>query len=182
MKVPDADSGGLYYLVHGEILDSFYELKIDYEKVMLFYEMAEVILKGNIDNDHLPHAYRLFKSVLNLTEPGVFKFRLAISHFKYRMLLLLGVMPVVDHCVSCGVTERIVTPSIQRGGLVCESCYDHEEILLSSYMIPLWRILFKANLQQLLSVPINETELEFLEIWIASYYENYTGIRFAKRL
>ena len=182
VKAPNDERGGLYYLVHGEIVDPFYELKLEYEKIMMFYEMAEVVLKGDIDLQHLPHSYRLLKSVLEEGEMDDVKFRLAIVYFKFKMLSLLGVAPVVDDCVSCGTTASIVTASIREGGLVCKECYTREEILITSELIPLWRVMFKVDLKRLLEAPVSLSEIETLETWIKVYYESYTAIKFTERI
>jgi len=182
VKVPNDDRGGLYYLIHGEIIDSFYELKVDYEKVMMFYEMAEVLLKGDIDLYHLPYGYRLLKSILEMGHIDDIVFRLIVVHFKFKMLALLGVEPILDSCVSCGTTSGIVTPSIREGGLICKDCYRGEEVLISSDLTPLWRAMFKASLERLLDAPIPSHEVELLEMWVKVYYESYTGIRFLKRI
>jgi len=182
VKTPSDERGGLYYLIHGEITDPFYELKLEYEKIMMFYEMAEVILKGDIDPHHLPHSYRLLKGVLEAGILNDIKFRLAVVYFKFKMLTLLGVVPVFDGCVSCGGTSGIVTPSIKEGGLLCKDCYTGEEILIASGLIPLWRVMFKVDLERLMDAPVAQHEMETLETWIEVYYESYVGIRFTKRI
>jgi len=174
--------GGLYYLVHGEVLDAFYELKMDYELVMMFYEMAEVILYGDIDLYHLPYTYRMLRSVLALDADDALTFRFGVAIFKAKMMTAIGMLPAVDGCVFCGTTTQIVTASVNEGGLICEACYSRSGIWLEIDLIPLWRALFKSPLDSLLKLEIGEADLEMLENWIAAYYDSYSNVRFAKRL
>lgn len=179
---PSDERGGLYYLVHGEILDSFYDLKINYELVMMFYELVEIILKGDIDLYHLPHAYRTLKDVLKVDGENQIQFRFGVVIFKAKMMASIGVLPAVDGCVGCGGTEKIVTASVSEGGLICESCYTGSGIWLVTDLIPLWRALFKLPTEHLLQLEVSDLEVENLETWMMAYYEGYSNIRFAKRL
>ena len=182
VKIPSDERGGLYYLVYGEILDSFYHLKVNYELVMMFYEMAEVIMKGDIDLYHLPFAYRTLKCVLEIDGENEWQFRLGVVVFKAKMMASIGVLPAIDGCVGCGATSKIVTASVSEGGLICENCYTGSGIWLATDLIPLWRGLFKLPVERLVQLDIGESEVEVLETWMKSYYEGYSNIRFAKRL
>jgi len=183
VKIPNDESGGLYYLVHGDITRSFYELKIDYEKIMMFYEMAEIIIRGDIDKQHLPYAYRTLRSVLEIdTTVDDLKFRFGVVAFKAKMMVAIGIRPAIDGCVSCRGISRIVTASVSEGGLVCEDCYAGDGIWVVADLIPLWRGLFKVSIERLVTLDVGESEMEVFETWMKSYYEGYSNIRFAKRL
>ena len=182
VKMPSCERGGLYYLVHGEIIDSFYELKIDYEKVMMFYEMAEVIIRGDIDEYHLPYAYKILKAVLRVDAIDDMKFRFFVVVFKAKMMVAIGLLPAIDGCVGCGQVSRIVTASVSEGGLICAECYSGNGIWLQADLIPLWRALFKLSIKRLFLLDVKEFEVDVLETWMKSYYEGYSNIRFAKRL
>jgi len=183
VKIPSDERGGLYYLVHGDIIDSFYELKVDYQKVMMFYEMAEIIIRGDIDEHHLPYAYKLLRNVLGIEGAADnMKFRFVVVIFKAKMMVVIGIMPAIDSCVSCTGVSRIVTASVSEGGLVCEDCYAGDGIWIAADLISLWRGLFKVQVERLLMLEIGESELIILETWMKSYYEGYSNIKFAKRL
>ena len=182
VRIPSDERGGLYYLVHGDIVHSFYELKVDYEKVMMFYEMAEIIIRGDIDKDHLPYAYRTMKKILEANATDDMKFRFYVVIFKAKMMVAVGLLPAIDGCVGCGTARKIVTASVSEGGLICEDCYTGDGIWVSSDLIPLWRALFKVPIERLVTLDVKLSELSVLEIWVNSYYEGYSNIRFAKRL
>ena len=183
VKIPRDASDGLYYLVHGDIIDSFYELKVDYEKVMMFYEMAEIIIRADIDEHHLPYAYRTLKSVLEIDEAADnLNFRFGVVIFKAKMLAAIGLLPATCGCVGCGGTSRIVTASVTEGGLVCEDCYAGDGIWIAPDLISLWRGLFKVSIERLVMLTVDMSELIALETWMKSYYEGYSNIKFAKRL
>ena len=182
VKIPSDERGGLYYLIHGEILDSFYELKINYELVMMFYEMVEIIMRGDIDLYHLPYAYRTLKGILEIDGENEIQFRFGVVVFKAKMMAPVGLLPAIDGCVGCGTTSKIVTASVSEGGLICENCYTGSGIWLATDLIPLWRALFKAPVERLLQLDVGVLEVEILETWMKSYYEGYSNIRFAERL
>ena len=182
VKTPRNAHGGLYYLVHGDITHSFYELKVDYEKVMMFYEMAEIIIRGDIDEYHLPYAYRTLKGVLTANVTDNIKFRFCVVVFKAKMMVAVGLLPATCACVGCGLKSRIVTASVSEGGLVCENCYTGDGIWISADLIPLWRALFKIPIERLVMLDVGVSEVEVFEVWMKSYYEGYSNIKFAERL
>jgi len=183
VKVPTDEGGGLYYLVHGEVMDYFYELKVDYEKVMLFYEMAQLIMRGDIDMYHLPYVYRTLQSVLKVgMAADTLKCRFGVVIFKAKMMAAIGLLPAIDGCVSCGSTKKIVTASVGEGGLICEACYTGDGIWIPTELISLWRALFKISIERLVVLDIGASEVEIFEAWMKAYYEHYSNIRFAKRL
>jgi len=181
VKVPTEQSG-LYYLMHGDMTDAFYEVKCEVEKVMMFYEMAEVTIRADIEKYHLPFVYRTLKSVLEIAASDEIKFRWGVVIFKAKMLSAMGILPAVDGCVSCGKTTKIVTASVNEGGLICEACYAGSGIWMASELIPLWRACFKLPVDRLLTLDLAISELETLENWVLAYYESYSNIKFAKRL
>ncbi|MCL1990335.1 MAG: DNA repair protein RecO [Defluviitaleaceae bacterium] len=182
VKAPSHEHGGLYYLVQGDAIDSFYELKVDYEKVMMFYEMVEIMIKGDVDEIHLPYAYRLLKEILTCHATDLLTFRFLIVIFKAKMLVAVGLQPAIDGCISCKQRHDIVTASVSEGGLVCKVCYTGSGIWLTADLIPLWRGLFKGPIKRLAMLDVTTSQVELLETWMKSYYEGYSHIRFAKRL
>ena len=182
VKSPRTENDGLFYLVHGDIQDGFYDLKMDYEKVMYFYEMAQIIISGDIDLGELPYAYRTLKGVLEAEAATSFDLGLGVVIFKVKMMVATGITPAVDGCVECGRTNEIVTASVSAGGLICASCYTGDGIWLATELISLWRGLFKLPLDSLFQLEVGGEELELLETWMNSYYEMYSNVRFAKKL
>ena len=182
VKVPTDERGGLYYLVHGDSIDSFYELKVDYEKIMMFYEMVEIIMRGDIDDDYLPYTYRTLKQILEMDPIADMKFRFGVILFKAKMMAALGITPAIDGCISCGQTSKIVTASVSEGGLICERCYAGDGIWLATDLIPLWRALFKMPIERLMTLDIASSDIKILESWMMAYYEGYSNVKFAKRL
>jgi DNA repair protein RecO (recombination protein O) len=110
------------------------------------------------------------------------KFRFGVILFKAKMMTVLGIVPMVDGCVSCGRTRKIVTASVSEGGLVCEDCYTGDGVWLATDLIPLWRALFKIPVEHLVKLDVGGADVEVLEGWIMAYYEGYSNVKFAKRL
>ena len=182
VKAPRAEQEGLYYLVYGDIVNSYYELKGDFELVMMFYEMVKIIIRGDIDMYHLPYVYRLLRDVLEVEMVDVKKFKFGVLAFKAKMLAVLGILPAIDSCVACRQTSKIVTASVSEGGLVCADCYAGDGIWLAVDLITLWRALFKVPIKRLITLDIKNSEVMAFETWIKSYYERYSNIKIEKRL
>jgi len=168
--------GDLHFLYNGEVENSFYQLKLDYEKVAYFYQMAEIILKGDIEHEAGPYLFSLLKKILLLAEEGVSMVMLNIA-FLLKMLPLLGIRPSLDCCASCGTVQHIAAASVSQGGIICSNCYGGKErVVILAKQIPLLRAMERVKLERLRDVELEESDLEALELFLEGWYESYSGL------
>jgi len=173
---PPQNMEGLYYLYAGEIAEYFFNLKSDYDSIMSFYVMAEIVLKSGVESAHAAYVYKLFRVTLDLAEAGA-DMKFLITVFKLKMLPAMGIGPVIDCCVNCGSRTSIVCLSVSSGGLLCSNCLPHDErILIDSNLVNLVRSVFKASIENLANVEIEADVLEILETFTNAYYDNYSGM------
>jgi len=176
VKPPQHDVEGLYYLYAGEITQYFLTLKSDYDNIMNFYLMAEIVLKSGFEPRYAGYVYKLFKSVLDLAETGT-EMKFLVMVFKLKMLPVLGIQPVVDCCVNCGSRMSIICLSVNSGGLLCSNCLSwDEQILIDSSLVNVIRGLLKAPIDELASVEIGSEVLGVLETFTDAYYDNHSGL------
>jgi len=168
--------GDLHFLYSGEVENSFYQLKLDYEKVTYFYQMAEIILKGDMEPEAGPYLFALLKKILLLAEDGVSMALLNVA-FMLKVLPLLGIKPSLDSCASCGSVEHIVAASVSQGGIICTNCYGGKEnITIGPKRIPLLRAMDKVVLEKLRTVELEDSDLEALELFLEGWFESYSGL------
>ena len=182
VKESNSQTGGLFFLQHGDVIDPFYEIKMEYDLIMLFYEMAQIIVRGDIEEIHLPYIYRTLKAILSAPFKNPSSLRYGVVIFKAKITASLGIAPMVDCCVGCGGIKNIITASATEGGLICQSCYKSTGIWIKPDLVNIWRALFKSPVDKLLSLEISDDQLEILEIWFKSYYEFYSNIRYKRTI
>jgi len=117
-----AKGPGFYSLTQADIIESFYPLREDYDRLMAAYKMADVCDKtlwDNIESDDLMHL--LLKS-LSILAKGQVSPRQALSVFLLRFFDVYGLRPQTDACVICDIpnfnSDKIM---LLKEGLACAS-------------------------------------------------------------
>ena len=88
--------------------------------------LLEIIDASTEDGESNPAIYKMLTGALReLDRAGN---PLVVPTFVARLLVLEGVQPLVDACVRCGATERLVSIQIHEGGVLCASCPRGEPI------------------------------------------------------
>lgn len=167
----------LYYAYSGEVVEYYLNLKLDYENVAYFYCMIELVLKGMEDEQFSAYVYRMLKNFLDAAENGYCSYLLSLI-FQLKMLAVIGIAPVIDHCAVCKGTENILTLSVRQGGLVCANCYQQvEPILIDAPLIPIVRALYKIDVEDLPEIELEEELLKPIEQFLDAYYDAYAGFK-----
>ena len=149
---------------------------------MCFYEMAEILFKGDISDEYWDYVYRLLKEVLQVADANG-EMKVLVLLFKVKMLFVLGIEPVINCCVKCRNGTNVVFLSVKEGGLMCSRCFSgEEEILIDAKLIPIVRAMFKIPLGRFMDVVVDKDDLANLDEFIVAYYEVYSGISLGSRI
>jgi len=166
-----AKGQGFYSLTQADIIESFYPLREDYDRLMAAYKMAEVCDKtlwDNIESDDLMHL--LLKS-LSVLAKGQIPPHQALSVFLLRFFDVYGLRPQTDACVICDIPDfngqKIV---LYKEGLACashiHSTYQPSDsfssIKISNFTILALRHILDSNLSQAFQFNATETVLNEL--------------------
>ncbi|MGL4335349.1 MAG: DNA repair protein RecO [Turicibacter sp.] len=181
LKSSSNSQGELYYLSSGDIVDHYMMIKMDYEILTYFYLMIEIILKGLGESEHSAYVYRLLKKCLTHGNEGYNPFLLSLI-FQFKMLPVLGIMPVLDCCTNCQSTQNIVTMSITQGGLLCANCMDPQEsIVIDATLIPFMRALYRIDMNDLPEIEMDKELFKPIETFLNAYYDAYAGFTLASK-
>lgn len=147
-------TNGLSSSFKGEIINPFQNLKLDFTKNIYVYHLFELLLKNLEQHEVHFDLYSLLLKTLNVFENSndLNLIKLLTIYFELQLLYLLGVGPVVSHCVVCGDTMNIANFDISRGGFVC---LNHVDKPHKRYGIATLESLFKlytSNFEQVLSI------------------------------
>ncbi len=112
-----------YYIVDADLIESFYKIREDIEKIVFGYYVLELVDKSMAGEMPSGKVYELLKKglyVLSQWERDFFKFIIA---FEIKYISFLGYRPNLETCVNCGCkTSHKNNFSIEYGGIVCENC------------------------------------------------------------
>jgi DNA repair protein RecO (recombination protein O) len=107
---------GFYSLSQAEVIENFYTLREDYDRLMAAYLIAEVCEKTLWDNIESDELLRLaLKSLLVLARGKLLPLQI-VCVFLFRFLEVHGLRPQINACVVCATPSR----EIKRGGICAE--------------------------------------------------------------
>ncbi|MEG1310101.1 MAG: DNA repair protein RecO [Bacilli bacterium] len=143
-------------------------IKIGYANYLL--DLTNQVIKEGITDYILPNLLSALKKIDNGMDPKIIT---SIIEIKY--LENLGVMPILDSCVSCGTKTNIATISSYKGGFLCNDCKENEPII-SEKAIKLIRLFSLVDIEKIDKLEISDSVIEEITNFIDDYYERYTGL------
>lgn len=157
--------GALPYVKSCEIIENFYELRMDIEKVALgayFGELLELMTLGEDCEQVLRLALNTLY-ILETKEDG----RYIKPVFEMRLLCILGFQPCLNECIRCGSNMNLERFSITEGGMLCQLCNDGSKILPGT--LAAMRYIISSDEKELFSFMLSDA----VEYQLKQVCENY---------
>ena len=160
-------------LVSVDIINSFKNIRknislISYASFLL--ELSEQVERHSNNNSIFSILISTLKKMDEGYDPLVL---MNIVELKY--LSLLGVMPNLDGCASCGSTNDIVALSNIKGGYVCKNCHTTEKII-SSKTLKLIRMFNYIDIDKISNIDVSLEVKNEINNFLDEYYDTYTGL------
>ena len=114
--------GGKSTLEDVEIVDSFYELRMDIEGLSCAYYLRDFCEYVSQDDQATPEIFSLFIRCLTLICHNKIDSRLVRYAFEVKIMQILGLNVVLDKCIECGKDTEKHFFNIEEGGVVCDQC------------------------------------------------------------
>ena len=111
-----------YHINSGEIIEMFYNLRTDLDKLKYAIHINKIILDVTDENQNCYRILQLYLNTLYTISQTDKDKDLVLGIFKLRLLELLGFTPKIDKCVNCGEKENLSKFSIKDNGFKCEVC------------------------------------------------------------
>ena len=173
---------GLSTLIEIDIKDNFKNITMDYKdlaKKMYAFTIIDISMQvlpdKEIDEEEKKKIYDILMATLRKINEGINP-RVLLSIVMIKYLDFLGVLPNLDSCAFCGSNYDIVTMDARSFGFVCKECYTNEKIV-NEKSLKLLRMLYYVDIDKIKNLDVGE-ELQDVEEFIDSYYEEHTGIYF----
>ncbi|MGQ9731628.1 MAG: DNA repair protein RecO [Candidatus Zipacnadales bacterium] len=118
-----AQGRNLDHLTQAEVLEAFYALRTDLQRMGGAAFVVELIDKTTEPGEPAPAVFELLRSTL-ATLCGAPDPQLVTWAFEAQYLALIGLSPQMDVCVSCGAKKEtdLTAFSPGLGGVLCRSC------------------------------------------------------------
>ena len=113
---------GRYFLKEASLIENFYAIREDIERLALAQYVAqvteEVCVEGEADNDILALALNTLYMLSDSDKP-MYHIK---ACFELRLCALIGFMPDLTACRSCGADSDKLLLDIGEGNLICADC------------------------------------------------------------
>lgn len=113
---------GMYRLSDGEVINSFYGIKNNYDSFIYSSYVLEILNHILQENENYSKLFDMTVKLFNILTESVGNIETLISAYEIKLISILGYKPCLDSCISCSREEENYVFSIPEGGLVCKNC------------------------------------------------------------
>lgn len=153
---------GQKMLVDSCFQKSYQGIKKSIEKISIFDEITRKLNNLVKQEEKDLEVWNLLKEIiyeLNVSNSDNVPF--FYFYFIWNVLAKLGYQPSTNNCLVCG--KKIEGKSffnVQKGGLVCNSCPNQENIILSNRFIQILKVILAEDWKLFSSIKFNEKDKE----------------------
>ena len=165
--------GDTYNINSCEPIEVFYNIRTDLDKLKYAVHITKIINDLAYENQNCYRILQLFLNTLYVISEKEKNLDLVLSIFKIKLLSLIGYMPNVQCCASCGTKENIDSFSFKQNGFLCKDCskQDTSSIHISENTKCALQYIVCSESKKIYSFNMPEADLKELQI-VAKIYFN----------
>lgn len=159
-----------YYINSAELIEPFYSLRVDYDKLESAMSCIKFVKKNVEENQSSVQILKLLLNTIYLLSIGEKDADFVKDVYELKATCLLGYTPRVTSCVECGDNNTIGF-SMKKNGMVCKKCgiIDKSLIELKPGTIATLRYIVTSDLKKLFSFNITEDITKELKLFNKIY-------------
>lgn len=163
-------NGELYRLNSAEPIEIFYNLRVDIDKLVYATLIAQIMCDV-CQEEPSNKKIQLFLNTLYMISETDKNLDMILATFQIRLLGILGFIPRLLECVSCGIKNTEYYFSIKGNGVKCEVCskLDKSAIKMSQTTYATILYILKIDAKKIFSYEVPEEIINELKI-IANLY------------
>lgn len=175
---------GRYTLTGGSLIDPFYDLRLDYERLNAASVIAQIVNTVLPEEDPRPELFGLTARCLGLLAHEKLSPSQVLTYYSLQVLRLEGFSPNLLRCSVCGgAADDLPFFSLREGGLLCAECAhtvpDAEKI--SAGLLKTLRYLESAETDDLtvfrFTPGIENDVLDMAESWLFAQLDRRISLR-----
>lgn len=160
-----------------EVIEVFYNLRTDLEKLTYASYVTKIINDVTDENQNTYKILQLFLNTIYMISESDKNLDLIVSIFRLKLMCLLGFMPEVNKCVSCGGKIendiQLTHFSFIDSGLKCKTCatQDKGALKISDSTMTAIKYIVMSPPKKLFSFNLSDENIKELEI-VSKLYLN----------
>lgn len=172
----------MYRITQGEVLESFYNIRIDIEALSYatyFVELASEVIEEEHGNESL---LKLLLNTLYMLSKDTRNDRHIKVVYELRLMSIIGYAPNLIHCIQCGDEKDTYYFNSEIGGIVCDRCIVHKNekknMLIEKGTLHAMRYILYSNHNKIFSFEVSEKVLSQLEDVMQDFIITHIGKNF----
>lgn len=165
-------NGEYYYINQADLLDSYYDIRENMNRMFYGYYLLELINKSTPLEEENEKLFLLLQKGLKILSSLNKDYLRFILSYELKFISFLGYRPNMSNCVICGSDENYnIRFSIIEGGVICNNCFekDRRSIYLDNEMYKAFNSLLFTPLDKLEDLNISIDIVKDLHKIIVDY-------------
>ena len=173
----EGNNNDMYRLSSAEVIEVFYNLRIDIEKLSYATTMAQIMNDVCFEEELCFKKMQLFLNTLYVLSETDKSVDFIYTVFKIRLLGILGFVPRLGTCLNCEKKSTEMTEykgfSIKDNGIKCEICSRQDKSVIKISEITYTSLLYilSSDAKKIFSFEIPDKDLDELKL-LAQVYTN----------
>ncbi len=165
-------------LTEGNILQNYTNIKMDSTKSLIVTAIIEKCLTFIENIDEKTMFFNFITIIMGKMENTQYP-KLLLNLFEIKLMYLLGIEPVINHCLICQKVSNSYVMSLAYGGTICKECQGKAQYELDASQTKLFQYLYLIKLDKVDDAflgLVSQTGIH-LDNWIDMYYQKYIDFR-----
>lgn len=175
----------MYNISQGEVVNSFYSLREDLNKLANATYIIELVNAGITEEEPNEILFRLILKTLTVLSFMEEDYAKLVRAFELKYISFLGYKPQLELCVMChNEPGDKMKFSIEHGGIICEKCI-HKDIFgeaMDKEALKTMKLLLYSELDKLHKLTISRHILQRIENILIKYIMVHTDKKIFKSL
>ena len=173
-----AESKGRYTVTGYDAVDSFFELRSDFDKLTLGVLFLKIAEKSIARNEADVELFSLLINCLHkLRQPEINQGFVA-SVFLFKYACIMGYQPEIVNCAKCSNNSDLLFFSASAGGVLCKNCNDMEHVAITGGCLKYIQKICYGEFEDIFL--FKPTQKQIKELFMASSY--YVAYLFDEKL
>ncbi len=168
-------NGDLYHINSAELIDSFYSLRYNLDKLDIAMECVKFVKDNTYENQNTFNILKLIINTLYIISASEKNLIQIKNVFYIKFLCMLGYAPQVKHCGACGSHEGLAAFSVKNKAVLCNECRRKEDFDISVGARLALEYIIHSKLKDIFSFEVNEDVLKELDLIRKIYVETTLG-------
>lgn len=163
--------GELYHINSAELIDSFYSLRYNLDKLDVAMECVKFVKDNTYENQNAFNILKLIINTLYIITASNKDLSQIKNVFYIKFLCMLGYAPNVKRCGNCGKKEGLTAFSVKNKMVLCDECKKKEDFDISIGARLALEYIVHSKLKDIFSFEVNEEILKELDLIRKIYVE-----------